>query len=225
MSFSMKLIKCYVSSFGKIKDKEFNFDGGLNTVKEDNGWGKTTLTFFIKAMFYGFSGQKKSINENDRLKYAPWQGGFGTSLSWKGLSLSAQFSWVGDRWMLNNDRYFDESNGRFMTYNQSRRLLNRWKQPGDITDIPRHGEYTEFDSRLLEDASFLRLKNLNLTYNLPANLLKKTGFIRGIRVYVQGQNLLTFTNFSGLDPEGVSNLYAAQYPMSRQYTFGLDLMF
>ena len=157
--------------------------------------------------------------------HAPWQGGFGTALSWKGLSLSAQFSWVGDRWMLNNDRYFDESNGRFMTYNQSSRLLNRWKQPGDITDIPRHGEYTEFDSRLIEDASFLRLKNLMLSYSLPKNILKKTGFIRGLRVYAQGQNLLTFTNFSGLDPEGTTNLYAAQYPMSRQYTFGLDLMF
>ena len=157
--------------------------------------------------------------------HAPWQGGFGTALSWKGLSLSAQFSWVGDRWMLNNDRYFDESNGRFMTYNQSRRLLDRWKQPGDITDIPRHGEYTEFDSRLLEDASFLRLKNLMLSYSLPKSVLKKTGFIRGLRLYAQGQNLLTFTNFSGLDPEGTTNLYAAQYPMSRQYTFGLDLMF
>ena len=157
--------------------------------------------------------------------HAPWQGGFGTALSWKGLSLSAQFSWVGDRWMLNNDRYFDESNGRFMTYNQSSRLLNRWKQPGDITDIPRHGEYKEFDSRLLEDASFLRLKNLMLSYSLPKNLLKKSGVIRGLRVYAQGQNLLTFTNFSGLDPEGTTNLYAAQYPMSRQYTFGLDLMF
>jgi TonB-linked SusC/RagA family outer membrane protein len=157
--------------------------------------------------------------------HAPWQGGFGTSLSWKGLSLSAQFSWVGDRWMINNDRYFDESNGRFMTYNQSSRLLKRWKQPGDVTDIPRHGEYTEFDSRLLEDASFLRLKNLMLSYNLPSGLMKKTGFIRGLRIYAQGQNLLTFTNFSGLDPEGVTNVYAAQYPMSRQYTFGLDLMF
>ena len=157
--------------------------------------------------------------------HAPWQGGFGTNLSWKGLSLSAQFSWVGDRWMINNDRYFDESNGRFMTYNQSKRLLDRWKQPGDVTDIPRHGVYTEFDSRLLEDASFLRLKNLMLSYSLPSGLLKKTGFIRGLRIYAQGQNLLTFTNFSGLDPEGVFNVYAAQYPMSRQYTFGLDLLF
>lgn len=156
---------------------------------------------------------------------APWQGGFGTALSWKGLSLSAQFSWVGERYMINNDRYFDESNGRFMSYNQSRRLLDRWKNPGDVTDIPRHGVYTEFDTRLLENASFLRLKNLTLSYSLPAGLLSKTVVIRGLRIYAQGQNLLTWTGFSGLDPEGSSNMYQAAYPMSRQFTFGLDITF
>ena len=157
--------------------------------------------------------------------HAPWQGGFGTALSWKGLSFSAQFSWVADRYMINNDRYFDESNGRFASYNQSRRLLERWKQPGDVTDIPRHGEYTEFDSRLLEDASFLRLKNVMLAYSLPQNLVRKSRVFSGVRVYAQAQNLLTFTKFSGLDPESSVNVYAAQYPMARQFTFGLDLTF
>ena len=157
--------------------------------------------------------------------HAPWQGGFGTALSWKGLSFSAQFSWVADRYMINNDRYFDESNGRFASYNQSRRLLERWKQPGDITDIPRHGEYTEFDSRLLEDASFLRLKNVMLAYSLPQNVVRKSRVFSGVRVYAQAQNLLTFTKFSGLDPESSVNVYAAQYPMARQFTFGLDLTF
>ena len=156
---------------------------------------------------------------------APWQGGFGTAVSWKGLSLSAQFSWVADRWMINNDRYFDESNGRFASYNQSRRLLDRWKEPGDVTDIPRHGVYTEFDSRLLEDASFLRLKNVMLSYSFKFAPERKRTVIRGLRVFAQGQNLLTFTKFSGLDPEGTSNIYAAQYPMARQFTFGLDLIF
>ena len=147
--------------------------------------------------------------------HAPVQGGFGTTLSWKGISVSAQFSYVAGRYMVNNDRYFDESNGRFATYNQSRRLLERWKEPGDITDIPRHGVFTEFDSRLLEDASFMRLKNLMVSYTFP----------KIARIYVQGQNLFTFTGFSGLDPEGASNIYAAQYPMSRQFTFGVDLRF
>ena len=152
---------------------------------------------------------------------APWQGGFGTALSWKGLALSAQFSWVADRWVLNNDRYFDESNGRFMSYNQSARLLDRWKKPGDITDIPRHGVYTEFDSRLLEDASFLRLKNVMLSYAFPQALLKKSRVFQGLRIYAQIQNPLTFTKFSGLDPEGTANVYQ----VARQYTFGLDITF
>ena len=156
---------------------------------------------------------------------APWQGGFGTALSWKGLQLTAQFSWVADRWMLNNDRYFDESNGRFASYNQSRRLLDRWQKPGDVTDIPRHGVYTEFDSRLLEDASFLRLKNLMLSYSIPEKAIRKSRVFSGFRLYAQAQNLFTFTRFSGLDPEGTTNLYAAQYPMSRQFTFGVDITF
>ena len=123
-------------------------------------------------------------------------------------------SFVARRYMVNNDRYFDESNGRFATYNQSSRLLERWKQPGDVTDIPRHGVFTEFDSRLLEDASFMRLKNLMIGYSFPK-----------VRLYAQAQNLFTLTGFSGLDPEGASNIYAAQYPMSRQFTFGLEFKF
>lgn len=157
---------------------------------------------------------------------APWQGGFGTALSWKGLALNAQFSWVAKRFVINNDRFFEESNGMYSVYNQSKRLLyDRWKKPGDITDIPKYGYTPEFDSHLMEDASFLRLKNLMLSYSLPSSLLKKSKFISNIRVYAQGQNLLTFTKFSGIDPEGVGNLYQAQYPMSRQYSFGLELGF
>ena len=183
------------------------------------------------ALWYDKNGELTTeLRDEDKVLvgksyHAPWQGGFGTALSWKGLSLSTQFSWVADRWMINNDRYFDESNGRFASYNQSSRLLSRWKQPGDVTDIPRHGEYTEFDSRLLEDASFLRLKNVMLSYSLPANVLKKTRVFSGIRIYAQAQNLLTFSKFSGLDPEGTANIYAAQYPMSRQFTFGVDITF
>ena len=183
------------------------------------------------ALWYDSEGNlTNELRDEDKVMtgkscHAPWQGGFGTTLTWKGLSLSAQFSWVADRWMVNNDRYFDESNGRFATYNQSRRLLDRWQKPGDLTDIPRHGVYTEFDDRLLEDASFMRLKNLSLSYAFPAALLRKTRCISGLRIMLQAQNLLTFTKFTGLDPESSLNLYAAQYPMSRQFTFSIDLTF
>lgn len=157
---------------------------------------------------------------------APWQGGFGTALAWKGFQLSAQFSWVADRWVINNDRYFEESNGLYSTYNQSKRLLyDRWKNPGDVTDIPRHGVTPQFDTHLLEDASFLRLKNMMLSYTVEQKWLQKTKFFTNARIYVQGQNLLTFTGFSGLDPENTSNIYSAQYPASRQYSMGVELSF
>lgn len=156
---------------------------------------------------------------------APWQGGFGTTLSWKGLSIGAQFSWVSDRWMINNDRFFEE-NSTFDNYNLSRRMLyERWKKPGDVTDIPRYGVTPQFDTHLLEDASFLRLKNLSISYTLPKKWLEKTRFFNTARIYAQGQNLLTFTGFSGLDPESSSNVYKAQYPMTRQYTFGMEFTF
>lgn len=144
----------------------------------------------------------------------------------EGLSLSAQFSWMADRWVMNNDRFFEESNGLYSTYNQSRRLLyDRWKKPGDITDIPRYGVTAQLDDRFLENSSFLRLKNLTLAYALPQPLLKKTNFFTSARVYLQGQNLLTFTGFTGLDPEMSSNIYRAQYPASRQFTLGIEVSF
>lgn len=157
---------------------------------------------------------------------APWAGGFGTTFAWKGLSLSAQFSWMADRWVMNNDRFFEESNGLYSAYNQSKRLLyDRWKKPGDVTDIPRYGVTARLDDRFLENASFLRLKNLTLAYALPGQWLAKSRFFTSARIYLQGQNLLTATGFKGLDPEVASNIYRAKYPASRQFTLGIDVSF
>ncbi len=156
----------------------------------------------------------------------PWAGGFGTTLTWKGLSLSAQFSWLADRWVLNNDRYFEENNGSFSGYNQSKRLLYEgWKKPGDVTDIPRYGEIAQLDDRFLENTSFLRLKNVTLSYTLPQSWLRKSKFFTAARVYVQGQNLLTFTSFTGFDPEYAGNRYLGVYPASRQFTIGAEVSF
>ena len=184
------------------------------------------------ALWYTKDGEiTTEYNESDKVMTgksynAPWAGGFGTTLSWKGLSLAAQFSWMADKWVVNNDRFFEESNGLYTAYNQSRRLLyDRWKNPGDITDIPRHGVTPQLDDRFLENASFLRLKNLTLSYNLPQPWLRKSDFFTSARVYLQGQNLLTFTGFTGLDPEVASNVYQAQYPASRQFTLGVELSF
>lgn len=184
------------------------------------------------ALWYTRDGQVTNVyNEEDKVLsgksyMAPWQGGFGTTLSWNGLSLDVQFSWVQGRWMLNNDRWFDESNGLYSSaYNQSRELLHGWKKPGDITNVPRYGVSPEMDTHLLEDASFLRLKNVMLTYALPRTLLQRSKWIESTRFFLQAQNLFTFTHFTGMDPESSSNVYQATYPMSRQFTVGAEICF
>lgn len=84
----MKLLNCYVSSFGNLKDFSYDFNDGLNTVKQDNGWGKSTFASFIKAMFYGLNDSKRTIEDNERKRFAPWNSTekFGGNLTfeWKG---------------------------------------------------------------------------------------------------------------------------------------------
>lgn len=82
---TMKIIKCYIENFGKLHQFEYKFSEGLNTINKSNGWGKSTLATFIKAMFFGFdTSNKRAISENERKKYYPWQGGkFGGNLEFE----------------------------------------------------------------------------------------------------------------------------------------------
>lgn len=159
---------------------------------------------------------------------APWNGGFTTSFSYKGLSLSAFFNWVAKRYVMNNNRFFIENTGvdYVAEWNQSRKMLKRWRNPGDVTDIPRADQTTRINSdQWIDDASFLRLKNVTLSYNLPQSWLEKTHLLSTVRLYVQGQNLLTWTKFEGFDPEDDTNVTFGRYPTARQFTFGIDVSF
>ncbi len=83
----MKILKCHVSSFGKLKNYTIDLNEGVNVINQENGWGKTTLCTFITAMFYGLDSAKKSISDNERRKYKPWNstekfGGY-IEFSWK----------------------------------------------------------------------------------------------------------------------------------------------
>lgn len=71
----MKIIECYIENFGKISDKRFEFKDGFNTILAENGYGKTTLSVFIKCMLYGMNDTRKvSLDENERKRYLPWSG-------------------------------------------------------------------------------------------------------------------------------------------------------
>lgn len=80
----MKLLKCHIENFGKLSNFDYEFEKGLNTIKEENGFGKTTFASFIKAMFYGLETKRNTKMLIDRKKYQPWQGGaFGGSLEFE----------------------------------------------------------------------------------------------------------------------------------------------
>ncbi len=160
--------------------------------------------------------------------FAPWTGGFGATARWKGLSASVNFAWQSGKWMINNDRYFTSNPGEFgLSYNQTADMLNMWTTPGQVTDVPAFGEkltYAGDDTRWLEDASFCRLKNLTVAYDFPTTLVNKWG-LSGLQLHFTGRNLWTITNFSGYDPEPLSNMVQFQFPNTRQFEFGLEVSF
>ena len=72
----MKILSCYIAGFGKFSNQSFDFTSDLTVIKEDNGWGKTTLADFLRCMLYGQdAGRNKAIENNDRAKYMPWNNG------------------------------------------------------------------------------------------------------------------------------------------------------
>ncbi len=129
--------------------------------------------------------------------------------------------------MINNDKYFIMNNACGATNNQMVEMLDVWTTPGQVTDIPAATETVTTvtqDTRWLEDASFLRLKNLTVAYSLPKKLVNKWG-MQNIQFHFTGRNLWTVTDFSGYDPEPQSNMVQFQYPNTRQYEFGLEVSF
>jgi hypothetical protein len=158
-------------------------------------------------------------------RFAPIVGGFGWQTSYKGIRIDAYFSYALDKWLINNDRYFSSNPASFAGYNQHKEVLDYWKKPGDITSFPKFGEALQFDDHLLENATFMRLKMLTLSYELPKSILKKTNFFDQTRIYFTGRNLFTFTKYNGPDPEVDSNLTYGAYPNTRQYSVGIEVKF
>lgn len=159
-------------------------------------------------------------------------GGFGTNVSYKGFHLGASFSFVSGGKILNLSRQLYDSDGAYPTFNQQ--VLHdgwtRWEKPGDIAThpLPLYGGNNNSNkpsSRYLEDGSYLRLRNVRLGYTFGESVLN-TLKISNIELYVSGDNLLTFTDFSGTDPEvGADGTYNSLYPIPRRFVVGLNVSF
>ena len=155
---------------------------------------------------------------------APWYGGFGTDLTWKGITVSADFVWQAKKYMMSNENYFLENSREGVSINQTTRMLNIWTTPGQVTDIPAYGEEIQFDDHLVENASFMRLKNLTVQYALPSSWLRKAD-ISAAKLFFTGRNLWTVTNYTGYDPEPDTNVSKFRFPNTKQFIFGLELTF
>lgn len=147
------------------------------------------------------------INDNDRMVVGDpnpvFSGGFTNILTYKGFDFRIFFQFIYGNDVYNGSRSYLENNSYGESDNQLTTVLTQWMQPGDITKIPRFGgTYNNRRStQYLEDGSYLRLKEATLGYNFSQKFLDKVKFISSLRLYVKGQNLLTFTNYRGMDPE------------------------
>ena len=159
---------------------------------------------------------------------APWSGGLNTTLAWKGLQLDVQFTGAFGRYILNSERQFTENPIYASTLNQSKVMLDMWQQPGDITDIPAANvTNVGMDTHFLENASYVRLKMLQLSYTLPKKWMDATHILKSAKVFFVARNLFTIvhSDFTGYDPEVDSNVTVGNYPNTRQFSFGAQITF
>jgi TonB-dependent starch-binding outer membrane protein SusC len=152
-------------------------------------------------------------------------GGFGFSVDYKGIALTTQFTYMLNSVVYNNERANLE-NPDYYFDNMNADLLKEWQNPGDITNIPSPSSLFEYETtRYLENNSFLRLRNVGLSYSLPKKIAE-TIKLKGIMVYVNGTNLWVSTKYRGRDPEfpGAS-ITGAQYPALRTAQAGIRVNF
>jgi hypothetical protein len=158
---------------------------------------------------------------------APWKGGFGTSVNYKSFELSMLFSWQRGATKVDNMEYFLQNPVGFMSngYNQSSDL-KFWTQPGDVVNTPSPLYPVNFSSKIIHDASFMRMRDIKLTYVLPKSVLGQLKGVSGASVYIQGSNLFIWTKWRGMDPEaGATNINLSEFPNPKTITAGLDVSF
>lgn len=168
----------------------------------------------------------KEIIGNSNPKF---YGGFNSNIIVDRFSLNAQFNYSYGNQVYNYSRCLLES-GKDLS-NQTSAMLNRWTGDGQLTNQPRAvwGDpmgNARFSDRWIEDGSYLRLKTLTLSYNVPV----KSNYLEGIKVWASADNVLTFTNYLGLDPEFsagnsvyMQGIDAGLVPQTRSFTIGIKL--
>ncbi len=224
------------------KNKVLSIDGpeiayGVNYVIEGEEIGVFKMAEYAgvhpmtgDALFYKNDGSGLTTNNYNEAKTVvagspnpDFIGGLTNIFTYYQFDLNILMSFVyGNKIYMSADRYLSANAESWD--NQSTSQLNRWQKPGDITDVPqarfdsRNG--SQHSTRYLEDGSFLRVRNVAFGYNLPARVTQKINFDK-VRIYVSGQNLLTFTKYPGFDPE-VNSLSAGASTQANNVSMGVD---
>ncbi|MFR3188111.1 MAG: SusC/RagA family TonB-linked outer membrane protein [Phocaeicola sp.] len=182
-----------------------------------------------------FCDQKGGHTENideapkvDKFKSSevPVFGGFDTSLSYKGFTLSANFTYALNYYIMNATRWYVDNHN--FNGNKPAYMLTMWRKPGDVTEIPRFdakNNPSPWSSQFLENGSYLRLKTLRLSWTASRNLLEKMKVFKSFNVFCQGENLFTITDYSGMNPEVSGSIDYMSYPVPISITCGLNVSF
>ena len=180
----------------------------------------------VKTTNYG------SLTSQDKVKVGnalpKVSGGFQSDLTWRDLSLSMAFAYSIGNKIYNRDKAslmgVSGANGS----TRSKDLLNRWTPENTQTDVPRleydqTSYFTSASTRWLVDGSYLRLKTVTLNYNLPKKWIQPA-MLKDVSIYVQGENLLTFSKQQGLDPEqALGGVTYWRYPAMKTLSFGINV--
>jgi len=160
--------------------------------------------------------------------------GLNLSVSYKGVDLTGYIYGEQGKEILNMQKWWIDFWPSFQGVKSTRLLYESWTPTRTDTDVPKASNTSNFstntqvNSYYIEDGSFLRLKNLQLGYNIPSSVLNKIN-VKSLRVYVQAVNLFTLTKYSGLDPElgGDDRAFGSDtggYPTVKEISFGLNLV-
>ena len=232
-------------------EKETNADGATLYYVLDERGNPTSEKSTASTAYPVYTGNRETTNMYADADYRmvgsatpKFTGGMSTNLTWKNWSLGANLHFVYGNKIYNRERNTIDSDGSYIDYNMM--SINnglgwvRWDPEDESTHAiathPRpkqngNKKSNAVSSRYLEDGSFLRLQNITLAYNINKPIFK--GFVKGGRVYFTADNVLTFTKFSGADPEvnlegtswSLAGMFSDNYPVPRSFVFGVDLKF
>ncbi len=190
------------------------------------------------AVYEDVNGDGQITTDDRQILGSIWPdyfGGLSNNFSYKNFDLQTFFNFSVGNEVYNHNRFFGEAGG---ARDAARVIfasnLDRWQQPGDITDVPRsdgvnNNNYKDGGGRWLEDGSYLRLRTVSLGYNVSSKILERLALSK-LRIYAQATNLFTWTAYTGLDPESAANGSVNQQgidlgtpPQPRSFQLGINL--